>query len=168
MLKNKKNLSKLFIILGVFLALLVGIGIFGLVAVYNPAKTLLASVRQMETIGTETLPFVKSQDLEGIKNQLVKVRTQTDVIEKNLKVFAWSQSLPVAKDYYQDGVSAIAAGKEVISAAEILKVFCLTGFGSIKCSSSFGIIWLDFESSGGDKQSASEPAVLTVLLCGTF
>ncbi len=119
MLKNKKNLSKLFIILGVFLALLVGIGIFGLVAVYNPAKTLLASVRQMETIGTETLPFVKSQDLEGIKNQLVKVRTQTDVIEKNLKVFAWSQSLPVAKDYYQDGVSAIAAGKEVISAAEI-------------------------------------------------
>src|SRR3989339_1113308 len=90
MLKNKKNLSKLFIILGVFLALLVGVGIFGLVAVYNPAKTLLASVRQMETIGTETLPFVKSQDLEGIKNQLVKVRTQTDVIEKNLKVFAWS------------------------------------------------------------------------------
>jgi hypothetical protein len=117
-MKNK-ILKKVLIVLGVFALIIALLGVASIFLIVKPAKKMQASVGVLQTLGNETLALLKDQNIGGVKDQLGKIKTQVSTVEKDFQAFAWSKNLPVAKNYYADGLAGIAAGKEVLDAAEI-------------------------------------------------
>lgn len=101
------------------LAILVLVGVASYLFIGLPAKKLLASIKRLQTSGQETAALLKKQDLGGTKNQLVQVKSDLQAVETDFQKFRWARFLPLAKNYYGDGLHGLTAAKEVLSAADV-------------------------------------------------
>jgi hypothetical protein len=117
-MKNK-ILKPALIFLGLFILIVAVLGLASLFLIVNPAKKMLSSVNTMQSLGNETLSLLKDQNIGGVKDQIGKIKTQLNTVESDFQAFSWAKNLPVAKNYYADGVAGFSAGKEVLEAAEI-------------------------------------------------
>lgn len=113
---SKKTLPKILLII-LLIVFIFGIGIY--VTVIIPAKAVISSLQVVQTSATAVGPYVKSQDLPGIKQQLEKVKTDLATSQSKLSRLGWLSIVPIAKNYYHDGVVGISAGTDLISAGEI-------------------------------------------------
>ncbi len=148
---RKKPKTKLLItVLGIFFLTLVIVGILGFLLVLHPAKKMMASVNVLQTLGGETLVLLKDQNIGGVRDQMGKVKSQIDIIENDFNAFRWAKNLPIAKNYYSDGISGISAGKEILAAAD-LSINAIAPYADI-----LGLKGLD---QGGDGSKTAEDRI---------
>jgi hypothetical protein len=115
-MKNKPSSRKLPIIL---LGIVVVLAVFVYLGIVAPARRLMVSVRQIQSSGQQVVVSLKAQDLAGTQKQLKQVKTDLDVLDKNLQGFAWAKFVPFARDYYFDGQHGIVAANEILAAGNV-------------------------------------------------
>ena len=114
--KNKKILLKILL----FITVIIGAaGIFGYFSLYLPVLKIRASFLALEESGRLIAPHIKAQDLEATQNQLGDIKTKLEAFKSDYQRLSWLNIVPIAKNYFQDGLHGIVAGGEVLSAAEV-------------------------------------------------
>lgn len=111
--------SRLPVILGISLVVIVVIAVGLYLAVISPLKGVLASVRQVQASAMAISPLIKSQDLPAVQQQLAKVKTDLAATQSQFRRLSWMNVVPVARNYYHDGLAGFSAGADLISAGEI-------------------------------------------------
>lgn len=106
------------------IALIVFLVLFVLVvgsyfAVVVPLRDVAGSMTQTRTDGQALASLLKSQDLPGIKQQMEKIQADLAVSQTKFARLSWLQVVPVARNYYHDGVAGFSAGRDLISAGQL-------------------------------------------------
>lgn len=114
--KGREKFKKFLVPFGVILLILFLVLTVGFVL---PAKSILASVKDLESSGRKLPELLKSQDLAGTKNQLGVVKADLENVKNRFSRLGWLKIIPLARNYYLDGQRGLAAGRELIAAAEI-------------------------------------------------
>lgn len=101
---------------GVLVALLVILGGLGLYT-YGVVKNLQTEAMDLKATGVTAYDDFKAQNLPATKEQLTQVQTKLKAVRATYSKLALYNFLPIAHDYYQDGLHALNAGDAGISAA---------------------------------------------------
>lgn len=102
-----------------FLVIILLVGIGGFFLLYLPLKDVAQSAQQVMVSGQAVSGYLKAQDLPGIQNQLVKVKTDLTTTRSKFAKLSWLNVVPLARNYYQDGLAGFSAADDLISAGEV-------------------------------------------------
>lgn len=141
--KPKKILIPL-IILGVFLLLVLGVGLFG----YSVAKSMMAEKASLENDLNALKTSVKSQDLGKIKEGTVNLRSDLERLQRKIDSYKILGTVPVVKNYYLDGQRGIKASFAGLRAVDlvieaIVPYADIIGLGGDKTASASGKTTMD-------------------------
>ncbi len=114
---SKKGIA-LKIILTVLL-IIVGVTALLAILIIPPALALSKSVKQLETSGKAMTSIAKSQDLLAMKSQLSLIDKDLNVVESDYKKLSILKYLPIANNYYNDGLHGLAGGKSILEAGKV-------------------------------------------------
>jgi hypothetical protein len=121
-MKKHSGVRKIFTVIGgIFLVLIVAIGITGAVLwfkVGGPAKKLMAEAQVAQTTGKALAAAVKSQNLEESKNKLKELRGNLETIKSTYQELNFLKTVPFVGPYIKDGEHGIAAGFAGLSAGD--------------------------------------------------
>lgn len=114
--KQKKGIAV--IGCGVFLLLLLSIvGVFGW-RTYTTLLSIKTQAREAETIARNAYTNVKTQNLPGVSSELKNLSEKLDLIKNSYESLSFYNSIPIAREYYQDGLHGIYAARAGLSAAK--------------------------------------------------
>lgn len=105
----------------VLIILLVIVGVTALLAILTipPALALSKSVKQLETSGKAMVSIAKSQDLLAMKSQLSLIDKDLNAVESDYKKLFILKYLPIANNYYNDGLHGLVGGKNILEAGKV-------------------------------------------------
>src|SRR3989338_3817135 len=110
-LRPTKKLS--FVLLGVFVVLIILS-----IAIFIPARAILASANKTYTQAKTAWDAIKKQDVGLTKEELVKTRASLVQTQKELKGLAWTGYVPLVGLYYRDAEHGMNAASAGLDAAE--------------------------------------------------
>ena len=108
----KKNLRVILAILGILVVLTI-------VMVILPIRSLMVSGKKLKASATAMNTIFKSQDLPSVKKQLTQIKTDLNSFQADFRKMGWLRLVPLARNYYLDGVHGIAAASSLLDAGEI-------------------------------------------------
>lgn len=114
-MRRKNKLGKVLLILAVILIFLFGVIYVSLVM---PLQKVMAKTTRLRQISTKTFAAAKTQDLNGLKDNLVLLQKEVLIVEKDLKsVFAY-KTLPWVGFVFADSENALSASKYLLAAGK--------------------------------------------------
>jgi len=105
---------------------LIGFGIFiGLIGVISGGlfflgRPVLVSAKESYSLAQQAYQAGKNQDLPLAADKLSETEKSFEQLSKNYQKLSWLKIIPFAKNYYNDGQSAINAGLNGVQAGKIL------------------------------------------------
>ena len=142
--KKPKEISVVFLVLGVFLIFLAIGAFFG----YSAVKSVMAEKAPLEYDLNYLKTSIKSQDLGKIKEGVANLRRDLEKLQKKIDSYKILGTVPVAKNYYQDGQRGMKAAFAGLRAVDlvveaIVPYADIIGLGGDKTASDSGKTTMD-------------------------
>ncbi|MBP9817781.1 DUF4012 domain-containing protein [Candidatus Shapirobacteria bacterium] len=122
-LKSNKK-SKFLTFLINFLSIVVILGtitaVSGFFLVYLPAKNFSIQVLELKNSIDPIKTAINDKDLKALKVQLDNLRSKIKLVGNRYQYFAFAQTLPIARDYYQDGLTFQKMANDALDTGDIL------------------------------------------------
>lgn len=127
----KKTWKKVIILVGLILLIIISVlAVIGY-HTYQTALNLKSQANKLKFSGQEAYNLFKQQNLPQAQEKLTEVKTQLEDIEKTYQSqLNLYQNLPLIKDYYQDGLHGLKAGKHGLEAA-LVSLQALTPYADV-------------------------------------
>lgn len=118
--KKNKVISILISIFSVLLIITTIIATLGFFFVYVPGKDLYSKILSAKTDVTDLKQTISDKDLDQAKIKIADLKVKIAAITSSYNKFSYAKSLPIAKNYYSDGLNVIKIANEGIETGEIL------------------------------------------------
>lgn len=118
--KKNKVASILISIFSVLLIITTIIATLGFFFVYVPGKDLYSKILSAKTDVTDLKQTISDKDLDQAKIKIADLKVKIAAITSSYNKFSYAKSLPIAKNYYSDGLNVIKIANEGIETGEIL------------------------------------------------
>lgn len=120
--KKKKNifitiLISFFSVLFILATIIATIGFF---FVYVPGKDIYIKIVDVKLDFTDLQQSISDKDLDQAKIKISTIRNKIKTISASYDKFSYANSLPYAKDYYQDGLNSIKIINDGLDTGDIL------------------------------------------------